>query len=59
MIYVCVCFRLREKKTDFWNLSQKSWNALFAYMCGVKHPIFMHYLFCLTIPFDEQNNKID
>ena len=37
-----MCFRLR--KTDFWNLSQKNWNALFAYVYSVKYPIFMHYV---------------
>ena len=39
-----MCFRLREKKTDSWNLSQKNWNALFAYVYSVKYPIFMHYV---------------
>jgi hypothetical protein len=39
-----MCFRLREKKTDSWKLSQKNFNALFAYVYSVKYPIFMHYV---------------
>jgi len=35
---------LEKRKTDFWNLLQKNWNALFAYVYSVKYPIFMHYV---------------